>query len=195
MRRLIILGAGLIAAWFSAAAAAPFPGQMAAAEAGNPRAQFALAIMYDTGDGVPHDFPTALQWFRRAAEGGYDVAQAKLGLMYLVGWAVPRDAGAAARWYRKAADQGNLIAELRLARLYAHGIGVKRNLVEASVWARLAARQGDALAAWLADRYGEGMSREEIAQAKRRVSAWRPAASVVAKDFVQPEGGWLCLEG
>ncbi len=174
MRRLIILSAGLIVAWLSGpAAATPYPGQMAAAEAGNPRAQFAIAIMYDSGDGVPYDFPLALSWFRRAADGGYATAQAKLGLMYLVGWAVPRDPVAAARWYRKAADQGNLIAELRLARLYAHGIGVPRSLVEASLWARLAAAQGDALAAWLAARYATQMTPAEVTQVERRVRAWR----------------------
>ena len=160
MRRLLILGAGLIAAWASLpAAATPYPGQVAAAEAGDARAQFALAVMYDTGDGVPYDFPLALSWFRRAAEGGYAVAQAKLGLMYLVGWAVARDPAEAARWYRKAADQGNRIAQARLARLYAGGIGVTRSLVEASVWARLAGRQGDAMSAWLAERYAERMTR------------------------------------
>ena len=176
MRRLLILGAGLIAAWIGApAAATPYPGQMAAAEAGDPRAQFAIAIMYDTADGVPHDFPTALRWFRRAAEGGYAPAEAKLGLMYLVGWALPRDPVAAAGWYRKAADQGNLIAQARLARLYAWGIGVPQSLVDASLWAHLAAAQGDALSAWLAERYAERMSPEEVAEAMRRVRAWRPS--------------------
>ena len=176
MRRLIILCLGLMAAGLGRpAAATPFPGQVAAAEAGDPRAQFALALIYDTGDGVPHDFPRALSWFRRAAEGGYAVAEAKLGLMYLVGWAVPRDPVAAAGWYRKAAEQGNAIAQARLARLYAHGIGVRRSLVDAWLWAQLAARQGDRLAAWLAGRYAARMSREEIAEAERRLSAWRPS--------------------
>ncbi len=176
MRRLLILGASLIAAWAGVpAAATPYPGQVAAAEAGDPRAQFALAIMYDTADGVPHDFPLALSWFRRAADGGYAVAQAKLGLMYLVGWAVPRDPTAAAGWYRKAADQGNRIAQARLAQLYAGGIGVSQSLVEASVWARLAAAQGDALAAWLAERYAERMTPAEVAEAERRVRTWRPS--------------------
>ncbi len=176
MRFLPLLGASLIAAWLaSPAAATPYPGQVKAAEAGNPRAQFALAIMYDTGDGTQHDFPTALIWFRRAAEGGYDVAEAKLGLMYLAGWAVKRDPTQAARWYRKAADQGNAIAQLRLARLHAFGIGVPQSLVDASMWARLAAAKGDALAAWLAERYAERMTTEEIRQVERRVRAWRPA--------------------
>ncbi len=176
MRFSALLGGWLIVAALAApAAATPYPGQVAAAEAGDPRAQFALAIMYDTGDGVPHDFPLALTWFRRAAEGGYDVAQAKLGLMYLVGWAVPRDPGAAARWYRKAADQGNTIAQLRLARLSAYGIGVPRSLVDAYAWARLAASGGDRLAAWLAARYAERMSPDEIAEAETRVRARRPA--------------------
>ena len=175
MRLLPLLGGWLIAAWLSAPAAAqPYPGQVAAAEAGSPRAQFALAIMYDTADGVPYDFPLALSWFRRAAEGGYDVAQAKLGLMYLVGWAVPRDPAEAARWYRKAADQGNVIAELRLARLSAVGIGVPRSLTDATVWARLAARQGDTMAAWLAQRFAERLTMAKVAEADRRVRLWRP---------------------
>ncbi len=147
--------------------AAPTPGAVAAAEQGDPRAQFALAIMYDTGDGVVRDYDLAVHWFRRAAEGGYDVAQAKLGLMYLVGWALPRDPVEAARWYRKAAIQGNVIAEARLARLHAAGIGVEKTRVEAYVWADRAARHGDRQSAWWRDNLQQWMTADEVAQAKR----------------------------
>jgi TPR repeat protein len=136
----------------SAAVAAPFPGQREAAEAGDPRAQFALAIMYDTGDGVPHNFPLAVDWFTRAAEGGYAVAQAKLGLMYLFGWAVPRDPAEAAKWYGRAATQGYAPAQARLASLYLAGYGVPRNLTLAHVWADRAAAGGSLRGAQIRDR-------------------------------------------
>ena len=156
------------------AVAQPYSGAVKAAENGDPHAQFMLALMYDTGDGVPRDYVNAVKWFRRAAEGGYDVAQAKLGLMYLVGWGVLPNTERAVHWYRLAAEQGYVIAERRMAMFHAAGTGVVRSMVDAHMWASLAARQGDALAAWLRDRYAARMTRAEVAFAERRARRWRP---------------------
>lgn len=156
LRRVLLaaLAALLIA---GTAVAAPFPGQRAAAEAGDLRAQFALAIMYDTGDGVPHNWPLAVTWFTRAAEGGYAVAQAKLGLMYLFGWAVPRDPAEAARWYALAAEQGYAPAQARLASLYETGTGVPRDSALAYVWAERAAGQGNLRGIVIRDRLAKAL--------------------------------------
>jgi len=176
MKPNVILLAGLLAAAVlpGMALAQPFPGAEAAAERGDPRAAFALALMYDTGDGVPRDYDRALFWFRKAAEGGYAVAQAKLGVMYLFGWALPPDPAEAASWYRKAAVQGYVVAEARLARLYALGIGVRKNTVEAYVWADRAARQADAQSAWFRDRLAEGMTSDELTKAQTLAKRPRP---------------------
>ena len=168
---ILVVGALVLS---GSAVAAPSAAMRAAAEAGDARAQFHLAIAYDTADGVPHDFPEAVRWFTRSAEGGYAVAQAKLGLMYRFGWAVPRDLVKAAGWYRKAAEQGLAAAQLPLAELTAHGAGVERDVVRAHMWAALAARHDVAGAAGFRDRLEQRMSAEEIAAAKKLAAAWRP---------------------
>lgn len=128
------------------AAAELLPGQRAAAERGDPKAQFAVALQYDTGN--PTNYPEALRWFRMAAEGGYAVAEAKLGLMYLYGWAVRRDVVEAARWYKRAADQGHVAAQVQIGVMYLGGQGVPRNAEQGRRYLAKAAAQGNAWAAW-----------------------------------------------
>ena len=81
-----------------AVAAEPPSGLRERAEAGDVRAQWALAVTYDTGSNIPADWYEGARWFLRSAEGGYAPAQAKLGLMYFWGWAVPRDLAKSAHW-------------------------------------------------------------------------------------------------
>lgn len=170
----IFLAAAL--AFATGAGAAPSGALRGAAEAGDARAQFTLAIMYDTADGVPYDFPQAVLWFTRSAEGGYAVAQAKLGLMYRFGWAVPRDLAQAAAWYRKAGGQGLPIAQFHIAELTARGAGVERDSVRAYMWAALAARHDVPGAASLRERVAAQMSASEVAAAEKLAARWRPAA-------------------
>ena len=40
------------------------------ANQGDASAQFYLGAMYDTGQGVPQDYPEAVKWYRKAAEQG-----------------------------------------------------------------------------------------------------------------------------
>ncbi len=76
------------------------------AEAGDTKAQIALAGLYRGGIGRDIDLPRAAQWYGRAAEAGEAVAQLNLGEMYEHGWGVTRDAVAAFVWYHRAAAQG-----------------------------------------------------------------------------------------
>ena len=62
-----------------------------AADQGNADAQYALATMYDTGDGLPKDVVQAVKWYRLAADQGNADAQLSLGVMYDTGKGVPRD--------------------------------------------------------------------------------------------------------
>ncbi|MBQ1455060.1 MAG: sel1 repeat family protein, partial [Thermoguttaceae bacterium] len=52
----------------------------AAAEAGDAKAQFRLAICCMKGAGVPRDFAQGVVWLRKAAEGGLAEAQYPMGL-------------------------------------------------------------------------------------------------------------------
>src|SRR5436309_3203198 len=55
------------------------------ADQGNAEAQYNLAIMYFTGQGVPKDYAEAAKWFRLAAEQGHAGAQYALGVMFNLG--------------------------------------------------------------------------------------------------------------
>src|SRR3954468_19817570 len=81
------------------------------AENGHVRAEFRLALMYDSGIGVTQDYREALKWFRLAADQGAADAAFNLGFIYDTGKGVPQDFFAAAKWYQIAADQGFAEAE------------------------------------------------------------------------------------
>ena len=70
-------------------------------------AQNALGFMYFNGQGVPHSYTDAAQWYRRAAEQGYSAAQYNLGTMYTYGQGVSKDYVQAHIWHSLAADAGD----------------------------------------------------------------------------------------
>lgn len=76
------------------------------AQAGDPDAQFNLGQAYKLGRGVPADFPTALDWYRKATVQGHLRAEDNLGLlMFQQGdraGAMPYLQNAAARGERRA---------------------------------------------------------------------------------------------
>jgi TPR repeat protein len=74
----------------------------AAAEAGQPEAQFDLGLLYAQGLGVQRDMTVAANWYRKAAEQGNAEAQFALGQMYSRGWGIPRDMADAIRWIQMA---------------------------------------------------------------------------------------------
>ena len=119
------------------------------AERGDLDVQWGLAVMYETGLGVPLDFGEAARWYRLAAEQGLTNAQKKLATMYDLGRGVPRDSVESAKWIRLAAEQGDADAQHGLGRLYFSGEGVPRDVAEASKWFRRAAEQGNASAQYM----------------------------------------------
>jgi TPR repeat protein len=118
----------------------------AAAEHGDADAQYALGVMYDSGQGVPRSYITATEWYSRAAEQGDANAQSTLGLAYLDGHGMPRDYDKAARWLGKAAKQGSAAAQYDLGLMYARGQGLPQSYATAAEWYSRAAKQGDASA-------------------------------------------------
>jgi len=63
----------------------------AAAEQGDPYAQFNLGLLYKKGDGVARDDALAATWLRLAAKQGLAFAQNHLGAMYYNGRGVEQD--------------------------------------------------------------------------------------------------------
>ena len=100
----------------------------ALAEAGDAKAQYNLAVLYEKGEGVAQDSDKALAWYQKAAEAGNVNAQYNLGLAYETGEGVTQDYGKARAYYEKAAAQGDADAQNNLGGLYARGDGVKKDL-------------------------------------------------------------------
>ncbi len=112
------------------------------AEQGDMRAQRALGIMFEYGQGVSKDESAAVGWFRKAAEQGDSDAQSRLGGMLEDGRGVAKDERAAATWFRKAAEHGHATAQFNLALMLANGQGVAKDERAAVSWYRKAAEQG-----------------------------------------------------
>jgi len=123
------------------------------AEAGDPKAQTGLGVMYYTGEAISKDAAgnilsndpaTAAAWFHRAAAQGYAPAQFNLGLMYANGEGVSKDSGKAVELFQKSAGQGNVDAQNNLGVMYYAGEGVPRDEAKAREWFKKAAAQGNA---------------------------------------------------
>jgi TPR repeat protein len=109
-----------------------------AANAGNSLAKGRLAILYDSGTGVPKNkaeadrlmkgiFPEIL----KAATNNNAIAQTMLDYMYSDGLGVARDEQEGLKWSLKAAGQNLPLGMFNVAVSYENGIGVERNAVEA----------------------------------------------------------------
>jgi len=117
-----------------------------AAKAGEPRAQFLLAMQYELGVRGKPDVGKALHWYKKAAKGGYAQAQYKLGLMMSKDGAAT-DLKQAASWFHEAAKNGISDAAFNYALMCEQGIGVDQNLEQAAEWYETAAVKGQAKSA------------------------------------------------
>ena len=95
------------------------------AVAGDPLAQFNLAVLHDRGQGTPQDAELAIAWYERAAEQGVVAALYQLGVIYSEGNAVPADPVRALYWFDQAAARGHVTAlsKVRLIRGQADQVG------------------------------------------------------------------------
>ncbi len=134
-------GLKLLAAGDTASA---IPHLEAEARAGDAASAFALATLYQNGDGIDRNAALAASWFRRAADGGHAEAAYRLGEAYRVGVGVPKSAADAIKWHTTAAGRGNMDAAYVLGRIYRLGEGVRRDYTEATKWLEMAADKGHA---------------------------------------------------
>jgi TPR repeat protein len=106
----------------------------AAAEGGDAKAQYKLAMLYRNEDNPQADIEQSLTWQQRAAQAGYMEAQYGLGLLYANGQYVPADDQQARHWFDQAASQGHVAARLALLSLDngapAQAIATSNNLKE-----------------------------------------------------------------
>jgi TPR repeat protein len=112
------------------------------ARAGDPVAQYNLAVVFARGDGLAPDLASAAAWFREAAANGNPAAQFNLGVIYERGLGAATDLAEAIAWYRRAAERDHAAAEYNLAIAYTDGSGMPRDPVAAAHWYRRAAGHG-----------------------------------------------------
>jgi TPR repeat protein len=142
------------------------------AESGDPRAQYALGIMYLNGYLDPTSPDAAVKWLRSSAERGYIQAQTELARMYRTGDGVPQDLTEMVIWYESAAGQGDVGAQLFLADSYAYGHGVKPDVVRAYMWYEIAIEYWGSLAVDARDVIAEKMSPDQIEEATQLADKW-----------------------
>lgn len=160
------------------------------AEAGLPLAQYRLAKLYESGDGVELDPMRALSWTERAAAGGNVRAMHDLGFYYARGDAATLDETAAFRWFRQAAEFGLADSQYNLGILYQQGRGVSADVAEALFWFTLAADQGDGAAQQRLIDLGADLSAIHIEQARARADDFEPRApNARANGDWRPERG------
>lgn len=145
-----------------------------AAEAGWPMAQYRLAKLHESGEGVALNPVLAMQWTERAAANGNVRAMHDLGFYYARGDAAPMDEAASFRWFRQAAEFGLADSQYNLGVLYQQGRGVTADMSEALFWFTLAADQGDAAAMERIVDLGDSLSAMDIEQARARADAFEP---------------------
>jgi TPR repeat protein len=115
------------------------------AQAGEPGAQLALALILDHGfRGVAGDSAQAREWYQRAAESGSVSAQYYLGNWYLTARSQEPDVDTALHWLGRAAGREHVEAQLLLADLYRAGNRVTKDLAAAAIWYGRAADAGNA---------------------------------------------------
>jgi hypothetical protein len=159
----------------------------AMAQRGDADAQFSLALKHASGEGAALDYAQAAHWYLKAADQSHSLAQFNLGIMYANGQGMPRDGAQSMMWIQKAADLGDAGAQYNLGSTHhrASLSGLPENAcesrIEAYKWFHLAAAQGYNGAEVACEIVSLGMSRDDMAEGTRRVSAF------VASKPKQPE--------
>ena len=111
-----------------------FKKQLPLAESGDGKAQYAVASMYERGNGTEKDLKQAFKWYLKAASQGDDKAVFKVGYFYLKAVGTNEDFTEAYTWLNKAAQAGNERANYYIAYMYEKGKGVEQNLTVARQW-------------------------------------------------------------
>jgi TPR repeat protein len=150
-----------------------------AAAQGHAPAEFQMGQLHDFGLGVAQHDGEALAWYRKAAEHGSAAGQRVVGDFYQKGRGVTADPAEAARWYRRGADGDDIRAQYQLGEMYFSGTGVTRDYASAYLWFSIAAAQAPLMdnrkgLLELRNIAAARMTPEAVAEAARRVAAWKP---------------------
>ncbi|OKH87083.1 hypothetical protein LF95_19005 [Thalassospira sp. TSL5-1] len=110
----------------------------------DPRAAYALGLIYYRGKLGHTDYDNAAKWFGIAARANHANALYYMGLLNLNGWGVPYDQFKATDFFKRSldADPNNADAAFLLAQQYMHGRGAMQNYVDAAHYYLKAAQLG-----------------------------------------------------
>ena len=153
---------------------------------GDAEAQFSLGVKF-AQEGATQDYPQAAQWYLKAADQSHTLAQFNLAIMYASGQGVVRDDVKSMSWMQKAADLGDPGAQyylgIKLHRASLVGLPetAPESRIEAYKWLQLSAAQGyrDSEAAWAF--VALNMTREDVADGRRRIAAFVPVQAQQAR--------------
>lgn len=162
------------------------------AHRGDAEAQYYLAYMYDTGQGISQDLNEAARWYVRAAEQGYLPAEVYTGYIYATGRGTRKDLNKAKLWYKKAAVKGDMIAQNNLGSLLEEE-NSKQSKYDAAQWYLAAAKQGNPSAQFnLGDMYRQGVA---IRQDLELAGKWYLLAALQGDKYAQNALGFMYLNG
>lgn len=114
-----------------------------AAEGGNPRACYDLALLALEGSPEVKKNPArAVALYEKAGEGGIDDAWFRLGKMHHDGVGVSRDLKKSFHYYLRAARAGVPEAQYNIGAMLLSARGVKRDYVEGLAWLIVAGKSG-----------------------------------------------------
>lgn len=102
-------------------------------------AQYALARMYETGNGTETNPAKAFDYMLLAAKQKLQEAQWQTAQWYEAGYGVKKSLPLAFHWTRNAAKNGVKEAQKRLAQMYRNGTGTVVNVGQARKWEKKAA--------------------------------------------------------
>lgn len=122
-------------------------------------------LAFEFGEGVPQDYRTAFEFFKKSADQDYAPAQYKLGLAYTYGQGTEKDPEVAVDWYKKSAVQGYALAQRTLATLYMSGEGIEQNKPLALAWYDILADSGNVMDVHRRDALKEKLTPDEIDEA------------------------------
>ena len=142
------------------------------AKQNDPRGQYALAVMYDIGEGVLQSSKEAVKYYRLAAAQNFANAQNNLGVAYDRGEGVGTDYKEAMKWYLLAAERGNKDAPNNIGVLYMIGFGVPRSFAKAYTWFAIAGA-GDSEAISNKNFVKKRLTPEQLVESQRRADEWQ----------------------
>ena len=104
------------------------------AAGGDAAAEFNLAVLYHTGEGVTKNYQKSLQWMEKAAADGDKDAPLNLYAICTQGNGVEKNPAKAAKWCMRAARAGNVKAYFVLSDIYRYGRGAPQNARLSAFW-------------------------------------------------------------